>query len=488
MSSEQLSRVAILTADRPQLLERTLTSLRKQACGPVREVLVSDDSHHSLTRSQNRRICTSISRDWDGTIYYIDRADRERWAESLADACSVEIDITKFALLGPPGLKNTFGANRNSCCLFFSGVPFVFADDDILYDFRIHPEFRDDALEVSEFGDPTKIEPFETRERAYHALKEVSVDDVWSIAELLLGTPVSEIPALGRYRFAVGGSSKKFQQDISAGRARIAAVMPGYVGDSGMGNAHYRLRPDALLSKRFISEGVYESVRLSRDVRRSSGILRVRAANSLLMMMCSFIDNRFILPPFFPFSRNSDGLFSQLMSILGSECIAYLPQMVLHDPPHRTDSQSSLTTWFEKTASYQIVHAALLLISRDPGVRRRPDLFRFIGSRLREISSSDSMRAQIKEVLLEERKNTMLLFRQMLQRNSETASQRWKADVELVIDAARRGMERPDILIPTDLKSLGEDGEIWNLLAQYGRLIEIWPQLRDADNLVLRPN
>jgi hypothetical protein len=98
------------------------------------------------------------------------------------------------------------------------------------------------------------------------------------------------------------------------------------------------------------------------------------------------------------------------------------------------------------------------------------------------------MRAQIKEVLLEERKNTMLLFRQMLERNSETASQRWKADVELVIDAARRATERPDILIPTDLKSLGEDGEIWNLLAQFGRLIEIWPHLRDADHLVLRPS
>ena len=48
------------------------------------------------------------------------------------------------------------------------------------------------------------------------------------------------------------------------------------------------------------------------------------------------LDNRVLLPPFFPVQRNSDGIFGLMLQKSTWHGTAFLPSVLLHAPPPRT--------------------------------------------------------------------------------------------------------------------------------------------------------
>ena len=56
------------------------------------------------------------------------------------------------------------------------------------------------------------------------------------------------------------------------------------------------------------------------------------------------LDNRGLLPPFFPVQRNSDGIFGLMLKKSTGHCTAFLPSVLLHAPPPRTFPPDAMWT------------------------------------------------------------------------------------------------------------------------------------------------
>ncbi len=88
------------------------------------------------------------------------------------------------------------------------------------------------------------------------------------------------------------------------------------------------------------------------------------------------LDNREVLPPFFPFQRNEDGLFGVLLSgIAGQHCAAFLPGTVLHSPAEDRsisieELRCSLTRW--RVPEYLSVLLSLAVTGAQPAIFSRP--------------------------------------------------------------------------------------------------------------------
>ena len=76
----------------------------------------------------------------------------------------------------------------------------------------------------------------------------------------------------------------------------------------------------------------YQSAFRCREVVRA--VRRPTVADSpFCMTPCFGFDNRFILPPFFPVQRNSDGIFGLMLHRCGTGSrTGFLPYVVVHEP------------------------------------------------------------------------------------------------------------------------------------------------------------
>ena len=74
------------------------------------------------------------------------------------------------------------------------------------------------------------------------------------------------------------------------------------------------------------------------------------------------IDNRHLLPPFFPVQRNSDGIFGHMLrKCVDGSHVAFLPWILLHAPePPRSFTPDDLWTDARTVRMADIVIAAVL--------------------------------------------------------------------------------------------------------------------------------
>ncbi len=446
-------------------MESYLGNCQHHARSP--EFVVADDSRSADAADSTRVALGRLADRFNLQVRYAGRQEKSRFATAVAAESAVSLDIIRFAIFGDDRCTLSTGANRNSLLLDAAGELMLTVDDDTLC--RVaEPPGRETALSFFSGYDPTEFWFFPDRSRATQSISFVDVDFL-GCHDALLGNTVADL------------------QGPAETRGSVTMTLYGLVGDSGMASPRYYLTLGGASRDRLVaSPQVYQSALRSREILR-----RVRqptvTAGPFCMTTFLGIDNRRLLPPFFPVERNSDGIFGQMLrKCVDGSHVAFLPWVLLHAPePARSFSPDDL--WSEaktvrladiiiacvlghETQSQAVATAARLVdLGRHLqwlGSLPLSDFEEYVGSvqNLRDFAVVTALHGQIQTF--------------------GASPGFWADDVSHMIELISNASAAEDYVFPRDL-CRGRDVYAGRRLAQelvrkFGELLESWPAMVGA--------
>ncbi|HET58016.1 MAG TPA: hypothetical protein ENN35_06195 [Deltaproteobacteria bacterium] len=324
------------TRDRPALLGRSVESFVANArrYGRNPDCIMFDDSRRGESRTGAMAALGAAEKKYGIRAYYASRDTLSGFAAALIEltrAEGVPPDVVDFSLFDPEGCGLTYGAARNAVQLAAAGSMYMSSDDDMLCAAAL-PYEGDGGLELASMVDLNEIYFFEDRQSLLNSIK-TSEEDVIGRHESLLGRSVAACLEGVAGQVYLERADQEFLEIITSGPACVAATAAGTFGDSGMGSPRtvFTLREEA--RERLVeSETRYRSAFVSREILQ---VLRRPTITSgpFFPGMNIGLDNRTVLPPFFPVLRGEDFIFAHtLRSCVPRGLIGFPAVAVAHDP------------------------------------------------------------------------------------------------------------------------------------------------------------
>src|SRR6202022_2239520 len=211
---------------------------------------------------------------------------------------------------------------------------------------------------------------------------------------------------------------------------------------------------------------------------------RTNSDNPDLMMTGAAIDNRAILPPFFPVLRGEDTIFGFMLgACVEGASVGHRPLTLLHSPGDLREVAPDATAEFARhPSSFELVIACVQSFSAIPGTGSEERLHA-LGRHLAAIASLAP--ADFEEFLRLWVWRMKALTMERLTNDLETssaASASWKQDVQRYLETMRTSFAADDYLVPPGLKTrLGGDALpiMQRLIARFGDLLQCWPAMLD---------
>jgi hypothetical protein len=439
-------------------LESHLANCRRHGRTP--EFIVADDSSEA-TAQNVRAALLSLDNGSAEQMRCCGRHERSRFAEMLAQESGVPLDITRFALVGDDRCAMTTGANRNGLLLDTIDSLVLSVDDDTQGRLATAPG-AEDGLSLFSGYDPTEFWFFPDRAAA---LASVSFEesDVLRPHEALLGQTMADL----------GGQTNSPR--------RVAITLSGLVGDSGMGSPRYYLSLAGESRHRLVSSAAgYTSAFQSREVLRT--VLRPTVSTGSFFMTTFFgLDNRVLLPPFFPVQRNADGIFGLMLQRSTRHWTALLPSVLLHAPQPRTFQPDAMWTEADRVQLADIVIDCVFAFDGGTAVSDEERLI-LLGRRLRQLGSLSLTDFDV--YIRAQQQFRTIAFVTALQSLLQTYAGLpgyWAADVTRMIERLSAAPSAANYTAPRDLLP-GESADAARRLAQelvgrFGELLEAWPKI-----------
>jgi hypothetical protein len=487
-SEASIGRIAWVTRDRPDTLLRSVESAAAMSEKNHRSIAftIFDDSSSAKASERLKMQLKKIAEDRSLQILYTSSKEREKFCLEIARYGGRDQsyqEAARFALHRMEGSKFTPGINRNAMLLATIGEMFIHADDDTIFQFSKNENSLEE-LNISSDFDPTDKRLYRDREQL---LESVSPElmDIFAFHEKLLGKRMSRCLPASDKGLHLESINSNFAYLLQRGNGQVRATMTGICGDSGLRHPGMILYLTGEARKRNMSSELrYREALLSREIYRLVNHFTV-SEGAFLMAPNIGLDNRRILPPFIPTSRNSDGLFGvTLRSCLSDALIGHLPVAVYHDPPgNRYFAAEELTLISNNMADLIIL---LVLSFRYPHEIKDDDhRFRTLGEYLIRVGTlakkafADFIKAR---KLTEVSQNIQHLYR--LLDIYEGSPQYWCQDVFNRIEVLQAYAQSEHIDIPTVLLS-GRDPVVARdlcrrLVRQFGELLFWWPEIIDA--------
>jgi hypothetical protein len=404
---------------------------------------------------------------FNAQIRYAGRKEKSSFAAALAAESAVPRGTIHFALFGDERCWRSTGANRNSLFLDAAGSLMLAVDDDTLC--RIAPAPECEAAPTFFSGyDPSELWYFPDRARAIQSVSFADVD-VLSRHELLLGSPVASL----------GGPTET--------SGSVATTLNGLLGDSGMASPRYYLTLTGASRDRLVaSQQDYRSALESREILRS---VRQPTITAGPFCMTTFLglDNRLLLPPFFPVQRNSDGIFGlMLRKCVDGSHVAFLPWTLLHAPePPRAFAPDEMWADAATVRMADIVIATVLDHETRAGQVTTAARLADLGKHLQWLGSLDFPDFEARVRTLQHFRDFAFItaLHGQLETYRESPSF-WADDVRRMIKVISEASTAEDHLVPRDLRH-GRDTEAAGRLGQelvgrFGELLEAWPAIVTA--------
>jgi hypothetical protein len=463
-SVDAITAVAIVTRDRAESLcaciESYLENCRHHARTP--EFIVTDDSPDGDAQVRTRTALQRLRNHDGASISYGGRAERIRFAEAIANAAAVPMDVIRFGLIGDDRCPLTTGANRNSLLLDTLDTLVLSVDDDTRCRIAAGPECEADLASFIGY-DPTDFWFFPDRRSALDSVAFEDAD-VLGCHEAMLGSPLSDEGDVG-----------------------VTITLQGLVGDSGMGSPRYYLGLQGASRSRLVaSPDAYQSAFRSREVVRA--VRRPTVADSpFCMTPCFGFDNRVMLPPFFPVQRNSDGIFGLMLhrSCSGSRT-GFLPSVVAHEPD--APRQFAPDEMWREAAGIRMADVVMAcLLAHDAGSATLTPAGRLVrlGRFFQELAALTL--ADFETRLRSFQQFRTMAFITVLEsqlRSHDSAPVFWAEDVRRMIALLWKATGEDEYIVPRDLREgRGADAArrlSQELIGRFGELLEAWPAIVDA--------
>ena len=482
-----IASIGITTRNRGGVLRRGLISHFENRRRYERSTgyVIIDDATDSESETRTRAELLRLRREFDVPIRYAGRAQRRRFAATLAVEAAVPADLVEFALAGLPPCPLTTGAARNSLLLATAGDRFVMVDDDSVC--RLAPcPARQQGMALNSRRDPTEFWFFANPQTTLTQTAFVE-SDFLGLHETLLGRGVGEcLPQAEDFAsLDLHAAGPAFDARLRLWGGRVRASMAGVLGDSGIGSTGY-LFVDAASQKRLTrSEADYLAAVGSRQVLRSVRRTTISEGTSCIAVNLG-LDNRSLLPPFLPVQRNSDGLFARTLRLCFRDgYLGYLPWVVWHDP-ERPRQQDLEEYWRHvrrlRTADW-VIH--LLQASGAPydGSGDAASLRR-LGEQFEDWGSLDG--ADFEELLRQQVwRSVGSVFSSQSNSDAPAAGEEFYARYRRkYADILRERVTERDYLLPSDLQQVGGQEEVYALgreiIRRFGELLQAWPEVYSA--------
>jgi hypothetical protein len=481
-----ISTIAVITRKRIDSLQRCLESFIDNGQRAERHVeyLVIDTAPQADTRDMTRAMLRDISTRHDVLVRYAGLEERQRFANTLART-GLPRSAIDFALFDPEGCDLVYGAARNAILLATVGQSVLCADDDTVCSLAEVPGSSRDGLALSSQNDPTSIWFFSDHEAALTRARQLD-RSVLGIHEELLGRDLASYLKLMPRPVLLGvdDTNGAFLRALEAGRAHVALTSTGMLGDAGSGMPPAIRVLDAESRQRLVgSEAGYRTLARSRQLQR--GVIRHTITNNpYLMMTGAAIDNRAILPPFFPVLRGEDTVFGFMLgACVDGAYIGHLPFTLQHSPSElREVAPDAIADFARHPSSFELVIACVQSFSALTGTSPTERLHA-LGRQLGAIASLAP--ADFEEFLRLWVWRMKALAMERLTNDLETssaASASWKHDVERYLETMRTSFAADDYLVPPELKTrFGGDALpiMQRLIARFGDLLQCWPAMLD---------
>lgn len=487
VNGESISWLAIPTCDRPSELTSAVQSYAENArrFGSTLRLLVSDDSRTSFRTGEMNRLIGSLGDGCGAEMFYISRANRERYASHLADGGDVPLEVARFGLLGPAEATETHGANRNAILLQTQGSKVLSVDDDTVCEPGVAPGSTNE-LKVFPHSDEESLWFFRKREDAVAFTAPRSLDVTGEHLRLLGSSLLAAFSGAAKYTADPFASLDELcahmWMSVCTDKDSVLVTLNGMAGDSGMSDTKGRvtLASERLTRLRLESTEAYRAALGSRELVRQS-LTQTIAHTGPFMTTCIGMDNRKLLPPFFPAYRNEDAVFGLLLSQCFPHGYLYhLPFILKHLPNERR---------FDNPPNLRDVELALIVgmcIRAWPGAPRDSPAdtrIRSIGEYLIELASFslDDFFEFLRLQMYTHTSERIALIESLLARYTPGQDDPWGQDLVKMIRKLEHELLEPGRKLPVDLLRYYPEDVVADvtkeLVGQYGQLLYWWPTM-----------
>jgi len=485
----QIGSLCIPTRDRPGELRRAVDSCVRNLetwCRRCRVLIFADCTSETLERGCREALHSGLPADPARPVLFAGREERIRFADALVGQGLPE-DAVQFGLFGlGPGCPRV-GANRNAILLHAAGEMFFSIDDDALCVAGLSESTRAGGLDLTGESDPAELWFCTDRDHAVSSVRHCDLD-VLGAHEALLGRPIGDVLAgANPDDLQIRGVCPHVIDALTSNQGVVGATFNGLYGDIGVAS-----NDNALMIK---NGGTRQRVRAGKEAfslaLSSREVVRQAPAPTLThggTFMGTFygLDNRSLLPPYFPVSINEDGLFGYcVQSCRDGFFYGHLPFSLLHAPGgRRSYCHFAARIWLCDVVLCCLSAVPINLPKRTSELRLRR-----LGEVLIDFGACPlaDFREFVSCSLWDRAARTAAGMESALKRDN-AAPEYWKAELRARIAEIRSAITRPDYLIAADIVSrAGVDealAECQDIVRRFGELLRCWPDVVEAAKLL----
>ena len=479
--------LCILSCDRPRALKRLLGSmLSNYGINPGYAYHVIDDSRQKDSQLRNRALVEAFNQEHGTRINYFGLEEQAWFQQQLESSLPGHSAAINF-LIGRYQNEGTasYGRTRNLALLLSVGRRLILLDDDIVYHKHLAPKVEAGAR----ISPVPRDADFYADNREWEGFASDDPADPASEFNALLGCTLEQALAILKLeRLPQERLAELTPLDLQAVQkdARIMVAGCGTFGDPGIASNDwlYEINPTARKSL-LRSETFYQEARSRRNVWSGRHALHFSPRFVLLSQMTG-LDNRELLPPYFPLFRNEDFLFGENLQFLHPKSLMVdfpwaLPHLPLEDRRWDKDSISRPIHYgvLAFTADY-LAPVRSDYQSTDPSVRLQA-----LGRHYFDLGALDDV--NLGQLLRDETCGLQCARIQRLDkilREYPDAPGYWADDVRKAIAANQKDLMTPlDELFPHCLKDTPRDKRLQHareLWQQFGQSLVAWEAIRQA--------
>ena len=486
-SGRSISGLGVLTADRPALLRRGLTSYIQNAAKHLRQVeyVVFDDSKDVANRRASREAARALARKFKVEIRFAGPEERAGFARRLEEFRGISKNVLVNALLHTRGY--TAGQNRNALLLDSVGTLFLCVDDDTVCDLAAPP----DPVEKLKFcagADPAEFWCFRDFAEACAAASPVDRDFLGA-HEALLGKTVDALCSPGPSVHPRDNRARL--RAVRSAYSVVRITLNGLLGDCAWGAPFgfwhapmgYLAFDSPSLERLISSEERYRQTMRSRQVLRITSS-QVLSDASFSMLTFWGLDNRELLPPNVPVNRGQDLVFGQtLWKCFSKTAFGHVPLAVVHDPmPRRRFWDGEILRSAAGVDVCRLMIEAIGLCEFSDVQASPRERLKRLGQNL--VQLADLPERDLGDQLLERLRASNRRFELQIAQRARRAKGKgfhYAGDVFRYCEKLRMSENQPDYWVPLELRlgdgTLKPKARTRAVLRGFGELLIEWPEI-----------
>jgi hypothetical protein len=477
----KISSLGVPTRDNPDRLRTCMVSYADSASrfGRNLDFVVVDDSAEHATRAANRQVLDELRNEHGLRVRCAGPEDVDRFAGELAREVGLPVETVELALRGDARLADNGGAGRNALLLDSVGEMAVQVDDDTLCRLAAVPGSRD-GLALFNGHDPTEFW-FLAGAADRAAVGPAVEGDLAGLHERLLGRGLerclAEATAAG---LDVSRVNSGFFTRLAPGTGTVLATMAGVLGDCDLASPLSWLLLEGPSRSRLVrSESDYRAALASRQVLR--GVTQpTLGGGSFCTALNLGLDNRRLLPPFFPVLPGHDAVFGAVLRGCCQGYVGFLPGALLHQSPRRSFTVDDLNRAAGQVSTAHVVQ--MFIAAMTPAPCGPEQALRALGAALSNVAAlaPADFEQQVRLHVCNARSRWLGQLEEQLRRLGGSPTW-WAADVQQVMARLRDGLLQSERCLPGDLcAAVGPDRAgviLQELVGQFGRLLQVWPDV-----------